>query len=179
MVAVSSSDGGLVGYAKRLGDRASIKRSYAKRECPCRISSDRTHPISSVGDHLRSHSGRRARTWGWSADARIYHKCRVFEGARVLVAAMAGLAVATFVGNHEGDGSMVLRSMTVHWYEEIRRRLAEGRSLREIARALGCSRPHGARGWVSGDFISIGAQFRLHMPGAVPGIGGEIQSAGL
>ena len=47
---------------------------------------------------------------------------------------------APFVGHHEGDGSMALRSMTVHRYEEIRRRLAEGRSLREIARALGCSR---------------------------------------
>ena len=35
---------------------------------------------------------------------------------------------------------MALRSMTVHRYEEIRRRLAEGRGLREIARALGCSR---------------------------------------
>lgn len=35
---------------------------------------------------------------------------------------------------------MALRSMTVHRYEEIRRRLAEGRSLREIARALECSR---------------------------------------
>jgi transposase len=35
---------------------------------------------------------------------------------------------------------MALRSMTVHRYEEIRRRLTEGRSLREIARALGCSR---------------------------------------
>ena len=35
---------------------------------------------------------------------------------------------------------MALRSMTVHRYEEILRRLAEGRSLREIARALGCSR---------------------------------------
>jgi hypothetical protein len=35
---------------------------------------------------------------------------------------------------------MALRSMTVHRYEEIRRRLAEGRSLREIAHALGCSR---------------------------------------
>jgi transposase len=35
---------------------------------------------------------------------------------------------------------MGLRSMTVHRYEEIRRRLAEGRGLREIARALGCSR---------------------------------------
>jgi transcriptional regulator with XRE-family HTH domain len=30
--------------------------------------------------------------------------------------------------------------MTVQRYEEIRRRLTEGRSLREIARALGCSR---------------------------------------
>ena len=35
---------------------------------------------------------------------------------------------------------MALRSMTVQRYEEIRRRLTEGRSLREIARALGCSR---------------------------------------
>src|SRR5256886_16474786 len=35
---------------------------------------------------------------------------------------------------------MALGSMTVHRYEEIRRRLAEGRGLREIARALGCSR---------------------------------------
>ena len=34
---------------------------------------------------------------------------------------------------------MALRSMTVHRYEEIRRRLAEGRSLHENARALGCS----------------------------------------
>ena len=32
------------------------------------------------------------------------------------------------------------RSMTVGRYEEIRRRLGEGRGLREIARALGCSR---------------------------------------
>src|SRR5688572_13728655 len=35
---------------------------------------------------------------------------------------------------------MALRSMTVQRYAEIRRRLAEGRSLREIAHALGCSR---------------------------------------
>lgn len=35
---------------------------------------------------------------------------------------------------------MALRSMTVDRYEEIRRRLAAGRSLREIAHALGCSR---------------------------------------
>jgi len=32
------------------------------------------------------------------------------------------------------------RSLTTGRYEEIRRRLAEGRGLREIARALGCSR---------------------------------------
>jgi DNA-binding CsgD family transcriptional regulator len=32
---------------------------------------------------------------------------------------------------------MALRSMTVHRYEDIWRRLAEGRSSREIARALG------------------------------------------
>ncbi|MBK7252212.1 MAG: helix-turn-helix domain-containing protein [Gammaproteobacteria bacterium] len=36
--------------------------------------------------------------------------------------------------------------MTVHRDEEIRRRLAEGRSLREIARALGCSRRTVRRG---------------------------------
>ena len=35
---------------------------------------------------------------------------------------------------------MGVRSMTVGRYEEIRRRLAEGRGLREIARALNCSR---------------------------------------
>ena len=35
---------------------------------------------------------------------------------------------------------MGARSMTVRRYEEIRRRLSEGRGLREIARALGCSR---------------------------------------
>ena len=35
---------------------------------------------------------------------------------------------------------MALRSMTVDRYEEIQRRLAAGRSLREIAHALGCSR---------------------------------------
>ena len=35
---------------------------------------------------------------------------------------------------------MGTRSMTVHRHEEIQRRLAEGRGLREIARALGCSR---------------------------------------
>ena len=35
---------------------------------------------------------------------------------------------------------MTQRRLTVERYEEIRRRLAEGRSLREIAEALGCSR---------------------------------------
>jgi hypothetical protein len=64
----------------------------------------------------------------------------VFSGSEAVVAALLAAPVAPFVGHHEGDGSMALRSMTVHRYEEIRRRLAEGRSLREIARALGCSR---------------------------------------
>ena len=32
------------------------------------------------------------------------------------------------------------RSVTVERFEEIERRLRDGRSLREIARALGCSR---------------------------------------
>lgn len=35
---------------------------------------------------------------------------------------------------------MGVRSMTVRGFEEIRRRLSEGRGLREIARALDCSR---------------------------------------
>jgi transposase len=47
---------------------------------------------------------------------------------------------ATIVSNHEGEDGMGSRSMTVGRYEEIRRRLAEGRGLREIARALNCSR---------------------------------------
>ena len=63
-----------------------------------------------------------------------------FGGLWALIAGVLAAAAATFVGNHEGDGSMALRSMTVHRYEEILRRLAEGRGLREIARALGCSR---------------------------------------
>jgi Helix-turn-helix domain len=48
--------------------------------------------------------------------------------------------IATVVSNHEGEDGMGSRSMTVGRYEEIRRRLAEGRGLREIARALNCSR---------------------------------------
>ena len=53
-----------------------------------------------------------------------------------------GLAAeaATVVSNHEGEDGMGARSMTVGRYEEIRRRLAEGRGVREIARALGCGR---------------------------------------
>ena len=35
---------------------------------------------------------------------------------------------------------MARRKFTVDRYQEIERRLAEGRSLREIAHALGCSR---------------------------------------
>jgi transposase len=42
--------------------------------------------------------------------------------------------------SHDGEDGMGLRSLTTGRYEEIRRRLAEGRGLREIARALGCSR---------------------------------------
>jgi Helix-turn-helix domain len=64
----------------------------------------------------------------------------VFSSSSVIVAEFPAAPAAPFVGHHEGDGSMALRSMTVQRYEEIRRRLAEGRGLREIARALGCSR---------------------------------------
>jgi hypothetical protein len=46
----------------------------------------------------------------------------------------------TVVPSHEEEDAMGLRSMTVGRYEEIRRRLAEGRGVREIARALGCGR---------------------------------------
>src|ERR1700733_2572539 len=42
--------------------------------------------------------------------------------------------------NHEGENGMGVRSMTVGRYEEIRRRLSEGRGLRENAPALSCSR---------------------------------------
>jgi transposase len=47
---------------------------------------------------------------------------------------------ATVDPKQAGDDGMGVRSMTVGRYEEIRRRLAEGRGLREIARALSCSR---------------------------------------
>jgi DNA-binding NarL/FixJ family response regulator len=47
---------------------------------------------------------------------------------------------ATVVAGHDGDGAMGTRSMTVGRYEEIRRRVTDGRGVREIARALNCSR---------------------------------------
>jgi hypothetical protein len=40
---------------------------------------------------------------------------------------------ATVVSNHEGEGGMGSRSMTVGRYEEIRRRLAEGRGCHQAA----------------------------------------------
>lgn len=49
-------------------------------------------------------------------------------------------STATFPADREGEDGMGLRSVTVERFEEIRRRLADGRSVREIARALGCSR---------------------------------------
>lgn len=49
-------------------------------------------------------------------------------------------APATVEADHDGADAMGTRSMTVGRYEEIRRRLADGRGVREIARALNCSR---------------------------------------
>lgn len=46
----------------------------------------------------------------------------------------------TVLPTSKGDSTMGSRSLTVSRFEEIRRRLAEGRKVREIARALGCSR---------------------------------------
>ena len=50
------------------------------------------------------------------------------------------LQPGTALPSHEGEDGMGSRSMTVGRYEEIRRRLADGRGVREIARALNCSR---------------------------------------
>jgi hypothetical protein len=63
---------------------------------------------------------------------------------------------------------MGVRSMTVRRFEEIRRRLGEGRGLREIARALGCSRDSAiwrvacarAAAQINGSYTSIAAVFR-------------------
>jgi hypothetical protein len=49
-------------------------------------------------------------------------------------------SASTFPAGQLGEDGMGLRSVTVERFEEIRRRLADGRSIREIARALGCSR---------------------------------------
>ena len=49
-------------------------------------------------------------------------------------------SAATLPAHHDGEDGMGLRSMTAGRFEEIRRRLADGRGIREIARALGCSR---------------------------------------
>jgi len=57
-----------------------------------------------------------------------------------LNAGVSPAQTVTVVPIQEGDDAMGLRSMTVGRYEEIRRRLAEGRGVREIARALGCAR---------------------------------------
>jgi Homeodomain-like domain len=47
---------------------------------------------------------------------------------------------STVVAHHERESWMARRKLTVDRHEEIKRRLADGRSLREIATALGCSR---------------------------------------
>jgi Mu transposase, C-terminal domain len=73
------------------------------------------------------------------------------------------LDAATVVSSHEGEDGMGSRSMTVGRYEEIRRRLIEGRSLREIARALGCSR-HTVREVRDGLRVSPAAPKPLHDP---------------
>jgi hypothetical protein len=46
----------------------------------------------------------------------------------------------TVVAHHERESWMARRKLTVDRHEEIKRRLADGRRLREIATALGCSR---------------------------------------
>src|SRR5258707_13142736 len=57
-----------------------------------------------------------------------------------LNAGSLGHQLVAVVPIHDEGYEMGLRSMTVGRYEEIRRRLAEGRGVREIARALGCAR---------------------------------------
>src|SRR6201996_2544611 len=56
------------------------------------------------------------------------------------VVGAAPTPAVTVIPSNEGEDGMGARSMTVGRYEEIRRRLAEGRGVREIARALNCSR---------------------------------------
>jgi hypothetical protein len=57
-----------------------------------------------------------------------------------LNAGSSGVHIVTVVPIQDEGHEMGLRSMTVGRYEEIRRRLSEGRGVREIARALGCAR---------------------------------------
>jgi hypothetical protein len=45
-------------------------------------------------------------------------------------------STATFPADREGEDGMGLRSVTVERFEEIRRRLGDGRGIREIARAF-------------------------------------------
>ena len=54
-------------------------------------------------------------------------------------AAVSGPA-GTVVSHHVGEDDMGSRSLTVGRYGEIQRRLLEGCTMREIARALGCAR---------------------------------------
>src|ERR1700761_5637987 len=56
------------------------------------------------------------------------------------VVGAAPTPAVTVAPSYEGEEAMGARSMTVGRYEEIRRRLVEGRGVREIARALNCSR---------------------------------------
>jgi hypothetical protein len=53
---------------------------------------------------------------------------------------------ATLMAQEGGDGCMGSRSMTVGRYEEIRRRLGEGRKVREIAMGARVFSPYGAGG---------------------------------
>ena len=57
--------------------------------------------------------------------------------ASVLLTQQSGYRHAFF---SHGRGWMARRELTVQRHEEIKRRLAEGRSVREIASALSCSR---------------------------------------
>jgi hypothetical protein len=45
----------------------------------------------------------------------------VFSSFCAVLTVFVAKPAATFVDNHEGDGSIALRSMTVHRYEEIQR----------------------------------------------------------
>jgi hypothetical protein len=57
-----------------------------------------------------------------------------------VISRVLAVHTATFVGPQKGDGGTGVRIMTVRRFEEILRRLSEGRGVREITRAHGCSR---------------------------------------